>query len=324
MPFSSRIIESFKLPKARISIAVESQAENVVKQIMRAEQKNGTVTVVEVYPGYGLLTKALLKSTNPSIRKVYAFEPEKKCESELTELSKEFNGRLDFSIENVSREKALQKIGEKLDNEGVVPTYPWEESQIPLPTKSDNYVLSLLLRALTSRLSFFAFGRVEMNLLLPDPLLRRVYTDEVDTSRRVLDLCIQAFAETKVLMVVPQEDVAPKSKKSTEKKNQLSLVRITPLATPKIESSMYNTYKYILSNLFHVPTQPLKQRIRSIACGAENLLPKLSFNTKIAAGRMTVDQVCELTRVFEEWPFRPKLEELIHVYDEEFEKKRRR
>ncbi|CAG8448837.1 10004_t:CDS:2 [Ambispora leptoticha] len=320
MSFSSRMIESFKLPKARISIAVANHAENVVKQIMRAEQKNNTLTVVEVYPGYGLLTQALLKSMKPSIRKVYAFEPEIKCESYLTELSNEFNGRLDFSIDNVSREKTLQKIGEKLENDGTVPTYPWEESQIPLPTKSDNYLLSLLLRALTSRLGFFAFGRVEMNLLFPDPLFKKLFTDEDDTSRRILNLCIQAFMETKLLMVVPQEAVIPKSKEN----NQLSLVRLTPLVTPKIKPSMYETYKYILSNLYHVPTQPLKQRIRSLACGAENLLPKLSFNKRIPAGKMTVDQVCELTRVFDEWPFRPKLEDLIHAYDEEFGKKRRR
>ena len=55
------------------------------------------------------------------------------------------------------------------------------------------------------------------------------------------------------------------------------------------------------------PNNIIDSLFRTLGPGAEIITPRLSFNPDILVGELSVEQIDEVARKFDEWPLRPKV-----------------
>ncbi|KAG9291068.1 hypothetical protein G9A89_012940 [Geosiphon pyriformis] len=292
----TKIFKGFGLPRIRFNVTTESVAENAVK----AMNLKDDVTVIEAHTGFGVLSQALLK--NSKVKKVLAFEFEKKLHPRMQALAANSQGRLEFFPYSLTRYVSHDKLAQPLAH---ISKHQWIEphpslvfiGQVPMSIKEN--LLNTLMNLLATKSSFFVYGRVEMYLLCPEALAKRILPNPTDEAKSTTNVIIHALTTSSLLMKIPKENVQP------EETGEVSLLRITPLLEAKLDESNWETYRYVTRLMYSVPKKPLSKVIRSLAAGAEELLPKLSFDPDIPTGLMSLEQMCELTTVFDKWHLRP-------------------
>ena len=244
--------------------------KNIIRQIVRAskpENKN----IIEVGPGPGLLTKILLESGTKSI---FAIEKDESFLPILNNLKKESLTKFDFLIADI--------LKVDLDNliEGsysVVSNLPYN---ISVP-----FIISLVEQEQPVKWE-------SLTLTVQKEVADRMLADINSKQYGRLSVLIQwrSFIE-KICDIKPTCFIP-------EPKVMSTVIRIRPknyIKKPSIES-----FQKVVSAAFGFRRKTLKRSLGQLGIDGESLAIKAGINPKLRAQNLTVDNFCDLAKIYED------------------------
>jgi len=269
------------------------------------------MTAVELYPGVGVWTSALV---NGGVKKVIALEPLPKFIPYMTDLAKRSDGAVDAM--NIDGYDWSTYLTLKEDNIlGSIANPDWSEvhkeilftGTIPKSVKGEQ-LMAQLLGCIINKMALHSLGRIQMAMWIPNSLYAKIAAPPGDAGRCKLSIVRDACAEISVVNTPDPENFYPP--------NEYTLLNIVPLPESRIRAD-WDVFEYVLRHIFVTKKQKLSKAIKTLGPGAEILTPRLSFSPDILVGELSVEQIDEVARKFEEWPLRPTvLFEDASVFDD--------
>ncbi|GBB92148.1 hypothetical protein RclHR1_19700006 [Rhizophagus clarus] len=255
-------------------------------EIVKVMEIPDNATIIEISPGRGFLTYALLHHTNA--RKIIALEKDKKLALELSILAEESNGRLEVINTDIWEWKTYDMLKYHLSD---VKVHPWEEvhpsliSSVHLPnTSKGDILMNKLISNCHNKCGLHHFGRSRMNFITPAKAAEKLLAKKGESQRHKIKIELEAVTITEV---------------------QCVLFGITP----RVESSVqapWVTFEYVIKALTTRKNAKLIEMLGTLGAGANILAEKLSFNADIPVRNMTVENYNEVTVLFDNWAFKPK------------------
>jgi 16S rRNA (adenine1518-N6/adenine1519-N6)-dimethyltransferase len=244
--------------------------KNIIRQIVRAskpENKN----IIEVGPGPGLLTKILLESGTKSI---FAIEKDESFLPILNNLKKESLTKFDFLIADILKVD-LDNLIE--GNYSVVSNLPYN---ISVP-----FIISLVEQEQPVKWE-------SLTLTVQKEVADRMMADINSKQYGRLSVLIQwrSFIE-KICDIKPTCFIP-------EPKVMSTVIRIRPknyIKKPSIES-----FQKVVSAAFGFRRKTLKRSLGQLGIDGESLAIKAGINPKLRAQNLTVDNFCDLAKIYED------------------------
>ena len=244
--------------------------KNIIRQIVRAskpENKN----IIEVGPGPGLLTKILLESGTKSI---FAIEKDESFLPILNNLKKESLTKFDFLIADILKVD-LDSLIEGCYS--VVSNLPYNIS-VPFITSLVEQEQPVKWESLT--------------LTVQKEVADRMLADINSKQYGRLSVLIQwrSFIE-KICDIKPTCFIP-------EPKVMSTVIRIRPknyIKKPSIES-----FQKVVSAAFGFRRKTLKRSLGQLGIDGESLAIKAGINPKLRAQNLTVDNFCDLAKIYED------------------------
>lgn len=271
-------------------------------------------TIIEMGPGPGIMTQALLKAINP---KLYI----------LMEPDKTFHPFLKRVFEKTSNEVLLTELNgflwssySELETRGSFkPTYqPMNRvhtsllfvAHLPYGVLGEQLLAQFLI-ARFERLWIHQYGRVRMLLWITSSLAKRLTASPGKPGRCKLGIVRESVAECKI--IVGNKDF-PRSCSGLKtlpedfiREKDLILMEVIPLSEIPIKTSL-DSFDYVVRHLFVLRKTPLMKAISTLGPGAEVLTKELpSYLLEKKVDEMTREEFDEIAQVFDKWPFRPKI-----------------
>ena len=244
--------------------------KNIIRQIVKAskpENKN----IIEVGPGPGLLTKILLESGTKSI---FAIEKDESFLPLLNNLKKESLTKFDFLIADILKVD-LDNLIE--GNYSVVSNLPYN---ISVP-----FIISLVEQEQPVKWE-------SLTLTVQKEVADRMLADINSKQYGRLSVLIQwrSFIE-KICDIKPTCFIP-------EPKVMSTVIRIRPknyIKKPSIES-----FQKVVSAAFGFRRKTLKRSLGQLGIDGESLAIKAGINPKLRAQNLTVDNFCDLAKIYED------------------------
>ena len=244
--------------------------KNIIRQIVRAskpENKN----IIEVGPGPGLLTKILLESGTKSI---FAIEKDESFLPILNNLKKESLTKFDFLIADILKVD-LDSLIE--GSYSVVSNLPYN---ISVP-----FIISLVEQEQPVKWE-------SLTLTVQKEVADRMLADINSKQYGRLSVLIQwrSFIE-KICDIKPTCFIP-------EPKVMSTVIRIRPknyIKKPSIES-----FQKVVSAAFGFRRKTLKRSLGQLGIDGESLAIKAGINPKLRAQNLTVDNFCDLAKIYED------------------------
>ena len=244
--------------------------KNIIRQIVKAskpENKN----IIEVGPGPGLLTKILLESGSKSI---FAIEKDESFLPILNNLKKESLTKFDFLIADILKVD-LDNLIE--GNYSVVSNLPYN---ISVP-----FIISLVEQEQPVKWE-------SLTLTVQKEVADRMLADINSKQYGRLSVLIQwrSFIE-KICDIKPTCFIP-------EPKVMSTVIRIRPknyIKKPSIES-----FQKVVSAAFGFRRKTLKRSLGQLGIDGESLAIKAGINPKLRAQNLTVDNFCDLAKIYED------------------------
>jgi len=243
---------------------------NVTRRIARAAGPLDRVTVIEIGPGPGGLTRALLAE---GARRVIAIERDPRCLAALGELAARYPGRLELvagdalALDPVTLSEAPRKI---------VANLPY------------NIATALLLRWLDR------IGEYQSLVLM---FQREVAARLVATPRGPaygrLSVLVQWLTEPKILFDLPPRAFVPPPKVTS------SVVLLTPRAVPLAPASK-PVLERVTAAAFGQRRKMLRSSLKTLGLPVEPLLARTGIAPTARAEELSVAEFCSLARALEE------------------------
>jgi len=243
---------------------------NVTRRIARAAGPLDRVTVIEIGPGPGGLTRALLAE---GARRVIAIERDPRCLAALGELAARYPGRLELvagdalALDPVTLSEAPRKI---------VANLPY------------NIATALLLRWLDR------IGEYQSLVLM---FQREVAARLVATPRGPaygrLSVLVQWLTEPKILFDLPPRAFVPPPKVTS------SVVLLTPRAVPLAPASK-PVLERVTAAAFGQRRKMLRSSLKTLGLPVEPLLARTDIAPTARAEELSVAEFCSLARALEE------------------------
>ncbi|CAI2190837.1 8063_t:CDS:2 [Funneliformis geosporum] len=263
-------------------------------------------TIVEISPGVGFLTHALLHSTNA--RKIIALENDKKYVNELSTLVKESDGRLEILNIDVYKWDTYDHIKSHLSH---IKIHPWEEvhpnliSLIHLPNTSRGEIsINKLLSNCYNKSGLHSFGRSRMNFFAPEKAAEKILAKEGELQRHKLKIELEAIADIEVLKIFPEKAFYPNI--------QCALFGVTPLVEPRLQGS-WLTFEFVIKTLMSRKNAKVIEMLSTLGAGANTIAKDLSFDLNMPVRNMTAENYSELSIIFDKWPFKPDYIDDIYI-----------
>ena len=244
--------------------------KNIIRQIVRAskpENKN----IIEVGPGPGLLTKILLESGTKSI---FAIEKDESFLPLLNNLKKESLTKFDFLIADILKVDIDNLIE---GNYSLVSNLPYN---ISVP-----FIISLVEQEQPVKWE-------SLTLTVQKEVADRMLADINSKQYGRLSVLIQwrSFIE-KICDIKPTCFIP-------EPKVMSTVIRIRPknyIKKPSIES-----FQKVVSAAFGFRRKTLKRSLGQLGIDGESLAIKAGINPKLRAQNLTVDNFCDLAKIYED------------------------
>ena len=244
--------------------------KNIIRQIVRVskpENKN----IIEVGPGPGLLTKILLESGTKSI---FAIEKDESFLPILNNLKKESLTKFDFLIADILKVD-LDNLIE--GNYSVVSNLPYN---ISVP-----FIISLVEQEQPVKWE-------SLTLTVQKEVADRMLADINSKQYGRLSVLIQwrSFIE-KICDIKPTCFIP-------EPKVMSTVIRIRPknyIKKPSIRS-----FQKVVSAAFGFRRKTLKRSLGQLGIDGESLAIKAGINPKLRAQNLTVDNFCDLAKIYED------------------------
>lgn len=244
--------------------------KNIIRQIVRAS-KSENKNIIEVGPGPGLLTKILLESGTKSI---FAIEKDESFLPILNNLKKESLTKFDFLIADILKVD-LDSLIE--GSYSVVSNLPYN---ISVP-----FIISLVEQEQPVKWE-------SLTLTVQKEVADRMLADINSKQYGRLSVLIQwrSFIE-KICDIKPTCFIP-------EPKVMSTVIRIRPknyIKKPSIES-----FQKVVSAAFGFRRKTLKRSLGQLGIDGESLAIKAGINPKLRAQNLTVDNFCDLAKIYED------------------------
>ncbi|KAJ7497275.1 S-adenosyl-L-methionine-dependent methyltransferase, partial [Mycena latifolia] len=324
----------------RVTLANPITAAVVADAFIPAGSKDKLV--LEIFPGPGQLTRALLELPRDRINKLIVLENAEMYLKYLKPLEA-MDDRLTvvpISGESWGSYQILHDM-KLLDD---VRSVPWDQGVHPqlhfishlAANVSGEQLISQLFRSIPDQQWLFKYGRVPMSVLLSEYTWKRVLGDSLSVRCK---LSMIAAAVASCQEAVPYSALQPytdhfhpipsgtslvqKTKEKEDRKpvltgkpgNPFVAVNITPIENQVIRPGLLDKWDYCLRHLYVNRATPIKNALTYLAPNAQTLMKKLSapelnpkqrINPKTPVREMTVADWCLLVKAFDEWPFAPE------------------
>ena len=243
--------------------------KNIIRQIVRAskpENKN----IIEVGPGPGLLTKILLESGTKSI---FAIEKDESFLPILNNLKKESLTKFDFLIADILKVD-LDNLIE--GNYSVVSNLPYN---ISVP-----FIISLVEQEQPVKWESLT---LTVQKEVADRMLAGINSKQYGRLSVLIQWrsFIEKICDIKPTCFIPEPKVMS------------TVIRIRPknyIKKPSIES-----FQKVVSAAFGFRRKTLKRSLGQLGIDGESLAIKAGINPKLRAQNLTVDNFCDLAKIYE-------------------------
>ncbi len=245
---------------------------NLTDRIARAAGDLRHHTVVEVGPGPGGLTRALLRA---GARRVVAIEKDRRCLAALMELQAAFPKRLEL-IEGDALEIDVAALGAAPRR--LVANLPY------------NIATPLMLGWL-ARNARDPAGLDDLTLMFQKEVARRLAADPGGKDYGRLSVMVQWLSEVRPLFDVPARAFTPPPKVTS------SVVRLTPRPAPPYPAEM-TALERVTGAAFGQRRKMLRQSLKSLGVDVAVMIAAAEAAETARAEELTVKQFCALARAF--------------------------
>ena len=243
---------------------------NLTRRIARAAGRLDNCTVIEIGPGPGGLTRALLAE---DAQRVVAIERDRRAIAALGELAAHYPGRLD-PVE-----------GDALEIDPATLTGPPRKIVANLPY---NIATALLLRWLDR------IGDYEsLTLMFQREVAERLAARPREPAYGRLSVLVQWLTEPRILFDIPPSAFVPPPKVTS------SVVSLVPRAEPLAPASK-PALERLTAAAFGQRRKMLRSSLKSLGVPAEALLSAAGIPPTVRAEDLSVVQFCALARTMEE------------------------
>lgn len=242
---------------------------NLTGRIARAAGDLTKGSVIEIGPGPGGLTRALLMH---GAREVIAIERDERCLAALSDIAKAYPGRLEV-ISGDALTTDVTKLGTRPRR--IVANLPY------------NIATPLLINWLSQGPAIES-----MTLMFQKEVVERLIAKPRSKDYGRLTILAQWLSEPKRLFDVPPRAFTPPPKVTS------SVVQVLPRAKPAFPARQKDLERVTLT-AFNQRRKMLRQSLRGLFGDAEHVLTMLGIKPTARAEELTVEQFCMLARALE-------------------------
>jgi 16S rRNA (adenine1518-N6/adenine1519-N6)-dimethyltransferase len=242
---------------------------NLTRRIARAAGPLDHVTVIEVGPGPGGLTRALLAE---GARQIVAIERDPRCLAALGELSSRYPGRLELVA------------GDALELDPATLCEPPRKIVANLPY---NIATALLLRWL-DRIGEYQ----SLTLMFQREVAERLVAAPRSPAYGRLSVIVQWLTEPKILFDLPPRAFVPPPRVTS------SVVSLTPRGNP-LAPAAKPVLERVTASAFGQRRKMLRSSLKSLGLPVETLLAPTGIAPTARAEELSVAQFCALARAAE-------------------------
>jgi 16S rRNA (adenine1518-N6/adenine1519-N6)-dimethyltransferase len=242
---------------------------NVTRRIARAAGPLDTGTVIEVGPGPGGLTRALLEE---GAAHVVAIERDRRCLAALAELAAAFPGRLEL----------VEGDALKVDPAALAPAPRRIVANLPY-----NIATALLLRWL-DRIGDYQ----SLTLMFQREVAERLVATPRSPAYGRLSVIVQWLTEPKILFDLPPRAFVPSPKVTS------SVVSLTPRAT-SLAPAEKGALERVTAAAFGQRRKMLRSSLKTLAVPVEPLFVSTGISPTARAEELAVADFCALARALQ-------------------------
>jgi 16S rRNA (adenine1518-N6/adenine1519-N6)-dimethyltransferase len=244
---------------------------NLTQRIARQAGDLADVTVLEIGPGPGGLTRALLAG---GARRVIAVERDKRCIAALQELAAAYPGRLEVIEADAMEFDAAERIRPPAK---IVANLPY------------NIATALLLKWLTHDARAFE----SYTVLLQKEVAERLAAAPGTKAYGRLSVIVQWLCEVRMLFDIAPSAFTPPPKVTS------TVIQLTPRIAPQAPADRA-TLEAVTAAAFGQRRKMLRQSLKGLDAGAEALLTRLGIDPRRRGETLSVLEFCALARAFSE------------------------
>jgi 16S rRNA (adenine1518-N6/adenine1519-N6)-dimethyltransferase len=242
---------------------------NLTRRIARAAGDLAHGTVIEIGPGPGGLTRALLET---GARHVVAVERDERCRPALEEIAEAFPGRLTIAMGDALA-IGIGALGPSPRR--IVANLPY------------NISTALLLRWL-AEISAIA----SLTLMFQKEVAERLLATPRNKDYGRLSVLVQWLCEPRRLFDIPPRAFTPPPKVTS------TVLQLTPRPRP-LHPASKTALERVTAAAFGQRRKMLRQSLRALTPAATDLLAAAEIPETARAEELTVEQFCTLTREWE-------------------------
>ena len=244
---------------------------NLTRRIARAAGDVAGMTVVEVGPGPGGLTRALLET---DARRVVAIERDPRCIAALAELAAAFPGRLVVVEGDALAIDAATAGGAGDGKRAIVANLPYN-------------IATPLLIGWLRRIEAFT----SLTLMFQKEVAARLAAQPRSRAYGRLSVIAQWLCEVRTLFDIPPRAFVPPPKVTS------TVVRLAPRAAPLAEAR-FDRLERVTAAAFGQRRKMLKRALGTLVDDPARLLETAGIAPTARAEELTVAQFCALARVY--------------------------
>lgn len=246
---------------------------NLTRRIARAAGDLSTGTTIEIGPGPGGLTRALLLE---GAAKVVAIEKDTRCLAALAELADASEGRLHL-IEADALQTCYPDIGETPRR--IVANLPY------------NIATPLLIGWLGS-IAANPKTLDSLTLMFQQEVAERLYAIPATKAYGRLSVLTQWLCDCRPLFLIAPSAFVPPPKVTS------AVVQLVPLAQPRAEAKL-PMLERVTAAAFGQRRKTLRQALKSLGMPAQDLLARADIDGGRRGETLTVEEFCALARTLD-------------------------
>ncbi|KAJ7346589.1 S-adenosyl-L-methionine-dependent methyltransferase [Mycena albidolilacea] len=310
----------------RVTLANPTTAAEVANAFI--PENSVDKVVVEIFPGPGQLTRALLALPRSRIKKLIVLENADMYLKYLKPLEAA-DDRIKVVALNGESWASYQRL-EDMNLLDDIQTIPWDKGVHPqlhfvshlMSNVYGEQFISQLFRGMPDQQWLFKYGRVPMSLLMSDYIWKRVQGDTVAV-RCKLSMIAAAVASCEE--AIPFEALQPyaehfypppsghtkamRNANIQEAKRKagtpFAAINVTPLEQQVIQPGLLDKWDYCLRHLYVNRATAIKKALPYLAPNAQSLLKGTDIDPKTHVRELTISDWTQLVTAFHAWPFAP-------------------
>lgn len=246
---------------------------NLTRRIARAAGDLSTGTTIEVGPGPGGLTRALLLE---GAAKVVAIEKDARCLAALAELADACQGRLHL-VEADALQTCYSDLGDAPRR--IVANLPYN-------------IATPLLIGWLGNIAANPKTLVSLTLMFQQEVAERLYAAPATKAYGRLSVLTQWLCDCRPLFLIAPSAFVPPPKVTS------AVVQLVPLAEPRAEAKL-PTLARVTAAAFGQRRKTLRQALKSLGVPAQDLLARADIDGGRRGETLTIEEFCALARTLD-------------------------